>query len=89
VLSSGRSALGPGRYETVHRIGDLGGQPVLTFTADVLPPLNAPSAGYLATMVRGLRAVHGLSDDEIVDLLLARPGMRPGWDAESVRAAVS
>ena len=88
VLSAGRSALGPGRYETVHRVGDLDGHPVLTFTADVLPTLNAPSSGYLATMVRGLRAVHRLSDDEIVDLLLARPGMRPTWDEESVRAVL-
>jgi hypothetical protein len=88
VLSAGRSALGPGRYETVHRVGDLDGHPVLTFTADVLPALNAPSGAYLATMVRGLRAVHGLSDDEIADLLLARPGMRPDWDEESVRVVL-
>lgn len=85
VLSAGRSALGPGRYETVHRVGDLDGHPVLTFTADKLPALNAPSSGYLETMVRGLRAVHGLSDAEIADLLLARPGMRPDWDEESLR----
>ena len=88
VLSAGRSALGPGRYETVHRVGDLDGHPVLTFTADVLPPLNAPSPGYLATMARGLRDVHGLSDDEVLDVLLGRPGMRPTWDEESLRAAL-
>jgi hypothetical protein len=86
ILRAGRGALGPGRYETVHRVGDLDGHPVLTFTADELPELNAPAPGYLATMVRGLRAVHGLSDDAIVELLLARPGMRPGWDDESLRA---
>lgn len=88
ALSAGRSALGPGRYETVHRVGDLDGHPVLTFTADVLPPLNAPSSAYLGTMVRGLRGVHGLTDDEIVDLLLARPGVRPAWDETSVRATL-
>jgi hypothetical protein len=88
VISAGRSALGPGRYETVHRVGDLDGHPVLTFTADVLPALNAPSPAYLATMVRGLRAGHGLSDDEIAALLLARPGMRPDWDEERVRAVL-
>ena len=85
VLSAGRSALGPGRYETVHRVGDLDGHPVLTFTADVLPALNAPSAAYLATMVRGLRAVHGMSDDEMADSLLARRGMRPTWDEQRLR----
>ena len=88
VLDLGRGALGPGRYETLHRVGDLDGHPVLTFTADVIPPLNAPSALYLATMVRGLRAVHRLTDDEIVDILLARPGIRPAWDTESLRALV-
>jgi hypothetical protein len=88
VLASGRSALGPGRYETVHRVGDLDGCPVLTFTAEVIPALNPPSATYLATMTRGLRAVHGLGDDEIVELLLGRPGMRPQWDEQSLRKAL-
>ena len=86
VLAAGRSALGPGRYETVHRVGDLDGHPVLTFTADVLPPLNAPSAAYLATMVRGLRSVHELDDERIVDELLARPGMIPAWNRDSLLA---
>ncbi len=86
VLDAGRGALGPGRYETLHRRGDLDGHPVLTFTADVLPPLNAPSSRYLVTMVRGLRAVHELSDDEIVELLLARPGLQPTWDAAALRS---
>jgi hypothetical protein len=88
VLSNGRCALGPGRYETLHRVGELDGHPVLTFTADVLPELKAPSAAYLVTMARGLRGVHALSDDEIVDLLLARPGMVPAWEAEELRAVL-
>jgi hypothetical protein len=50
--------------------------------------LNAPSATYLATMARGLRGVHGLGDDRIVELLLARPGMRPSWDESSLREAL-
>ena len=74
VLSAGRGTLGPGRYETVHRVGDLDGHPVLTFTADVLPPLNAPSPAYVATMARGLRAVHGMSEEAVADYLAARPG---------------
>lgn len=88
VLALGRAALGPGRYETLHRVGDLDGHPVLTFTADVIPPLNAPSAAYLATMARGLRAVHDLGDDAIVDYLLARPGIGPAWDRTGLLAVL-
>ena len=74
VLTAGRGTLGPGRYETVHRVGDVDGHPVLTFTADVLPPLNAPSQAYVATMSRGLRAVHGMSVEAVADYLAGRPG---------------
>ena len=77
AISTGRATLGPGRYETVHCVGALDGHPVLTFTADVLPPLNAPSAAYLRTMARGLRGVHGMSEEAVADYVAGRPGADP------------
>ncbi len=37
-------------------------------------PRNAPSGAYLATLVRGLRDVHGYDDDAVAAYLLACEG---------------
>ena len=89
VIGSGRQVLGPGHYETLHRTGELDGRPVVTFSADdpsVLEP-GRPAPAYLATMARGLRSLHGLSADEVVDYLLGADGI--GHDREAVRAAIA
>ena len=89
LLGTGRQVLGPGRYETLHRTGELDGRPVVTFSADdpaVLEP-GQPAAAYLATMARGLRRSHGLSDDEIVDYLLRADGI--AHDRAAVVRAIS
>jgi hypothetical protein len=71
VLARRRHELGPGRYETLHLTGELDGRPVLTFSASDLAALERgnPAPAYVATMARGLRAVHGLTDPEIDDYL--------------------
>lgn len=66
VLADRRHTFGPGRYETLHLVGELNGLPVLTFTA---PPghglvPNPPVAAYLDTIVRGLRECHGLTVEQ-------------------------
>ena len=84
VLGRGRQVLGPGRYETLHRTGELDGRPVLTFSSDEVPvhavdgvglDHDAPAPAYLATMARGLRRVHGLDDAAIADYLLGAEGV--------------
>ena len=73
VLTHGRHALGPGRYETLHLCGELDGHPVLTFSCPdpaALEP-NQPAPAYVETMAGGLRAVHGL-DDEAIEAYLSR-----------------
>jgi hypothetical protein len=66
VLERRRHSYGPGRYETLHLVGELDDLPVLTFTApaDHSLPANPPADSYLATIVRGLRECHGLSEEE-------------------------
>ncbi len=73
VLAQRRHSYGPGRYETLHLVGELEDLPVLTFTAPEghgLRP-NAPSPTYRATISRGLRECHGLSAAAISDYLAA------------------
>lgn len=67
VLATGRQVIGPGRYETLHLTGELDGVPVVTFSAadpSVLEP-GEPAPAYVATMARGLRRFHHLTDEQI------------------------
>jgi hypothetical protein len=91
VLTGGRHAVGPGHYETVHLAGELDGRPVLTFsTPDVEPlGLRAPAAAYVATMARGLRETHDLTDDELVDYLLGCRGTESGWTRDELTELVA
>lgn len=71
VLTARRHAYGPGRYETLHLVGELAGRPVLTFTAPTdhgLAP-NPPAPAYRAAIARGLRECHGLGDQAAADYL--------------------
>ena len=88
VLTQGRQVLGPGRYETLHLVGELEGRPVVTFSAEDPAELGPgePAPAYLATMARGLRRVHDLDDEAVVDYLLGASGI--SQDRERVRAAI-
>ena len=69
--------IGPGRYENflcTQRLNDI---PVATLTApwsmrDVTP--SAPSAGYLAMLIGGLREAHDLTNEEVMSYLGSAPG---------------
>jgi hypothetical protein len=91
VLEHRRHTLGPGRYETLHLVGELDGAPMLTFTAEHPERLrpNAPSADYLALVARGLRQTHGLDDDAVAEHLGSRPGMGPTGPDDVRRALAS
>lgn len=89
VLGTGRSALGPGRYETLLHVGDLDGYPVLTFTApwsraDV--EALAPSASYLRMLLGGLLEGQDWDLATAAAYLAARPGARESWTTEQIRA---
>jgi hypothetical protein len=86
VSETGWHSLGPGRYQTVAQLGDRDGLPMLTFTsADVNHhPLNAPTAGYLRTIARGLRESHGWSGAAIARYLAQFPGVTGAWSPSSI-----
>lgn len=90
VLARQRHALGPGRYESLHLVGELGDHPVLTFTTPEPSelPHQPPSAAYLAIVASGLRETHGLDADAVVDYLLDCPGIAPEWTAEALASLV-
>jgi hypothetical protein len=78
---NGHHVLGPGRYETLRVVGTLDGRPVITFGGPDARALGlrAPAPAYVATIVRGLRSAHGLTDEEIASYLAGCPGVQPEW----------
>lgn len=89
VLAHRRHEVGPGRYETLHLVGEIDGLPVLTFTADRPDGLvrNAPSPAYLRIVARGIARTHDLAEDDLVGYLAGCAGMGE-WDAAELRALV-
>jgi hypothetical protein len=92
VLRTGRSQLGPGRYETLIHADDLDGWPVLTFTSPWNPAtvqLNKPARRYLQMIAGGLHESHGWSAREILGYLSKLPGIEGTWDERELRNLVS
>ncbi|MDT0269487.1 histone deacetylase [Streptomyces sp. DSM 44915] len=86
--SADRARLGPGRYETLVRVGVLAGVPMLTFTAPwglATHPGNPPAAAYLRTLGAGLMGGHGWSAERAAAYLAGRPGASEWWTPTTVR----
>ncbi|MFB7860920.1 histone deacetylase [Streptomyces sp. NPDC056069] len=91
ALAAGRAELGPGRYETVVRAGDVDGVPLLTFTApwamdDV--ELLAPAEAYLRCIGGGLRAAGRWGAAEVAGYLARCPGVLGQRGAAEVLALI-
>ncbi len=91
LVAAGRLVLGPGRYETLHVVGEIDDVAVVTFTSSVHDemPLNPPLPAYLSTMARGLATAHGLDTAAVIDYLLDRPGCRPAWSRDALTGLVT
>lgn len=91
VAAVGRVQVGPGRYETLVRVGFDGQAPMVTFTApwgidDV--PLRSPSGAYLRMLGEGLREAHEWDAAKVADYLGGLPGVRGSWTAATIAALV-
>lgn len=80
LLRERRLEIGPGRYETLHVVGELDGSPVVTFTAPDVEALGirAPADDYLRTMARGLAAAHGSTPQQAAHYLAGCRGVGRG-----------
>jgi hypothetical protein len=88
VHRAGRHTYGPGRYQTLLRVGSRYGLPMLTFTSvdHARRTLSAPTAAYLRTMAIGLRESHRWSDSSIGAHLASIPGAQGTWTPHQVAA---
>jgi hypothetical protein len=78
--------MGPGRYETVVRLGERDGMPMFTVThgdAAELTPV-APTASYLRWIVTGLVEAHGWDAARIARYLLSAAGVSAGWTEQAL-----
>lgn len=83
------TARGDGGYDGILALEPIDGIPVITFTSPrslADRPTNPPSPAYLGTILRGLLEVHDGGLDEIVEALLASPGVSDGWTAAQIAA---
>lgn len=80
--------MGPGRYETVARLGTRDGVPMFTVTHGDVSDLEpvAPSAIYVGWIAAGLREAHGWSPTQIADYLMAAPGVSKRWSRDELAA---
>ncbi|MEV7281914.1 histone deacetylase [Streptomyces sp. NPDC093111] len=89
VVRRGRAQVGPGRYETLVRVGEAGRVPMVSFTAPWRVgevELRRPSPSYLRHFVLGLRAVGGRSDLQIARYLAGCPGAAGAWTVPALLA---
>jgi hypothetical protein len=75
-------------YESVMRVGEEDGLPVLSFTSALSRDPAPPSAPYLRTILRGLGQTFGWTPEVSASYLMEAPGVAPAWsDDDLVRLA--
>jgi hypothetical protein len=83
--------MGPGRYETVARLGERDGVPMFTVThgtvTDLVPV--APTAAYLRWIAIGLTEAHGWTAQRISRYLCDAPGVLGNWSADEIEAVIA
>lgn len=92
VIATGRSQLGPGRYETLLLPEWLDQHPMLTFTAPWQThevELNAPSGRYLRMLGGGLRETHNWDTRQVAEYLAKRPGAHGVWTPAAIADALA
>jgi hypothetical protein len=78
--------MGPGRYETIARLGERDGVPMFTVTdvnAGDLEP-SAPSAAYLWWIAAGLREAYGWDASQVADYLSQARGVAGAWGKDDL-----
>lgn len=81
-------AMGPGRYETLARLGEQDGLPMFTVTHGTIADLEpaAPTAPYLRWITTGLIEAHGWTTRRVAEYLHSAPGVSDVWTVDELVA---
>ncbi len=81
-------AMGPGRYETLARLGEQDGLPMFTVTHGTIADLDpaAPTAPYLRWIATGLIEAHGWTTRRVAEYLHSAPGVSDVWTVDELVA---
>jgi hypothetical protein len=81
-------SMGPGRYETVARLGEQDGVPMFTVTHGTIADLEpvAPTAPYLRWITAGLIEAHGWTAHRVAEYLHSAPGVSSVWTVDELLA---
>jgi hypothetical protein len=85
---AGRLTVGPGRYQTLIRVGTRARLPVVTFTSAAAGErdLAAPAESYLRVMAAGLRESRNWSPARIGAYLAGIAGAERAWTSAAIEA---
>lgn len=69
-----------GRYGLLLYLGEIEGKPVVTFTSEKFleKEINPPNPAYLSTIIRGLKEIYRLSDEELYEYFSKKKGIIGG-----------
>lgn len=67
-----------GRYGLLLYLGEINGNPVVTFTSEVYleDEINPPNEAYISTIIKGLKEIYDLKDSEILEYFRSKTGIR-------------
>ncbi|MET0977150.1 MAG: histone deacetylase [Leifsonia sp.] len=85
---TGHQSVGPGRYQTLIRVGGRHGLPMATFTSAAAGDrdVTAPAAIYLRVMAAGLRESRSWSPPRIAAYLAGIAGAERAWTRAAIEA---
>jgi hypothetical protein len=87
VKKKGYTTLRDSWYGTILYVGEKGGFPIFTFTADwdLDVPFTKPSNEYLTMIIQGLKKYVGLNQQEIVHYLFYKQGINGHYTKEEIK----
>lgn len=91
VKRNGAQTFLPSWYGHIVYVGDQDGLPIYTFTAPWSweeARFSRPSKEYLCTIIEGITQCYDLEDDQLVDYLREKPGIKGNWTVQELLSLV-
>ena len=79
-----------GRYGLLLYLGEIEGKPVVTFTSEIYleKEINRPDKAYLSTIIRGLKEVYDLSNEELFNYFIKKTGVSSSFSPEELKKII-